>query len=81
MINCARLHQLKLGYGIDQGCPYLAGSRPKNLGPKTTKGRNSKLFKFNHFLDNELLYFNLLVCKINKLSNMYDFTSKFTMLY
>ena len=48
-------------YCVLQGCPYLAGSRPKNLGPKTTKGPKSKRFKFNLFLDTALLYFSLLV--------------------
>ena len=29
-------------YTVDQGCPDLVGSRPSNLGLKTTKGPNSK---------------------------------------
>ena len=48
-------------YTVLLGCPYLAGSRPKNLGPKTTKGPNSKIFKFNHSLYTALKYFSLLV--------------------
>ena len=42
---------LVCNYTVMQGCPDLAGSRPKNLCPKTTKGPNSKIFKFNHSLD------------------------------
>ena len=29
-------------YTVQQGCPDLVGSRPSNLGLKTTKGPNSK---------------------------------------
>ena len=29
-------------YNVEQGFPDLVGSRPKNLGLKTTKGPNSK---------------------------------------
>ena len=32
----------KLHYSVHQGLPDLVGSRPKNLGLKTTKGPNSK---------------------------------------
>ena len=33
-----------------QGYPHFLGYWPNNLGLKTTKGPNSKNFKFNHFL-------------------------------
>ena len=50
---------------LRQGCPDLAGSRPKNLDPKTTKGPNSKIFKFNHSLDSAYCILLKFASKIN----------------
>ena len=52
---------VRVFYSLLQGCPYLGGSWPKNLCPKTTKGPNSKIFKFNNSLDSALMYLSLLV--------------------